>query len=622
MEPSTAHAIVNFLSNIKISPKSGGGNGSVSNANSTVEDSGVYMQQNGYSTDACEGNDNAATDSDFVIDSSSGTGEILFNKINKRRLSNDSVNSTNSNGGSVAGGILACTNNSKIVKYPRRLSNDGLHSHGLHHRHHHSQRHINNKSIIKRNSGNNSSSNNGNSIIISGVRPNQFDKQGLFDRINSYNITNWNIEEEELNPLVCSLYGWKCDSSRRSRNRKNELECVSCHARLLIKLDSDAGNSNSNNYDILKILNGSDDEEEDEEEQGEFYDDGDEHLSYSEMVRKRLVKNYLQLLKSTGHYSFCSWYFKSMSMNYYKISINDINDIMNNLEKNFINLIKFKKFFQFKKIKKTKKFEEIESNFEINQKILKDLLLNSKSRENKENKDIDYNDNIYIKLILISLLNWEIKFQKFGYKVIILLKCNKCTRRILIGELSEDEFEKIMNMRDDRDGDGNNDDTYSNLILPEVNTRPMIITEQKTEFDLNLEKDNSNNSNDSNDNHEYVSMFDDNVNGQGQGNSVDEYDEYDDEEEEGVIDLVNEHHRWCCIINESSNSEILGYELIYEMLKMSIKTDEILPQSDSNTDNVNIDGDIDMTIDEEIEFGDKSVNLSLSNLDKLRNKII
>ncbi|GME87471.1 unnamed protein product [[Candida] boidinii] len=179
-----------------------------------------------------------------------------------------------------------------------------------------------------------------------------------------------------------------------------------------------------------------------------------------------------------------------------------------------------------------------------------------------------------------------------------------------------------MNMRDDRDGDGNNDDTYSNLILPEVNTRPMIITEQKTEFDLNLEKDNSNNSNDSNDNHEYVSMFDDNVNGQGQGNSVDEYDEYDDEEEEGVIDLVNEHHRWCCIINESSNSEILGYELIYEMLKMSIKTDEILPQSDSNTDNVNIDGDIDMTIDEEIEFGDKSVNLSLSNLDKLRNKII
>lgn len=619
MEPSTAHAIVNFLSNIKISPKSGGG-GDVSNCNtnSSVEDSGVYIQQNGHSTDTYEGNENNVTNLDFVIDSSSGTGEILFNK---RRLSNDSINSTNSNGGNVTGGILTSTNNSKIVKYPRRLSNDGLHSHGIHHRHHHSQRHINNKSVIKRGAGNNSNSN-GNNIIISGVRPNQFDKQGLFDRINSYNITNWNIEEEELNPLVCSLYGWKCDNSRRSRNRKNELECISCHARLLIKLDSDTGNSNSNNYDILKILNGSDDEDEEdeqeeEEELGEF-EYGDEHLSYSEMVRKRLVKNYLQLLKSTGHYSFCSWYFKSMSINYYKISINDINDIINNLKKNFMNLNKFKKFFQFQKIKKIKKFEKIESNFKINQKILKDFLLDTKN--DSDNKDIDYNDNIYIKLILISLLNWEIKFQKFGYKVIILLKCNKCTRRILIGELSEDEFEKIMNMKDDCNDD---DDKYSNLILPEVNTRPMIIrTEQKTEFDLNL--DNNNNSNNDNNNNEYVSIFDDDINGHGQVNSVDEYDEYDDEEEEeGVIDLVNEHHRWCCIINESSNSEILGYELIYDMLKMSIKTDEILPQIDNkNIDNINLDGDIDMTIDEEIEFGDKSVNLSLSNLDKLRNKII
>ncbi|GMF04641.1 unnamed protein product [[Candida] boidinii] len=282
-----------------------------------------------------------------------------------------------------------------------------------------------------------------------------------------------------------------------------------------------------------------------------------------------------------------------------------------------MNLNKFKKFFQFQKIKKIKKFEKIESNFKINQKILKDFLLDTKN--DSDNKDIDYNDNIYIKLILISLLNWEIKFQKFGYKVIILLKCNKCTRRILIGELSEDEFEKIMNMKDDCNDD---DDKYSNLILPEVNTRPMIVrTEQKTEFDLNL--DNNNNSNNDNNNNEYVSIFDDDINGHGQVNSVDEYDEYDDEEEEGVIDLVNEHHRWCCIINESSNSEILGYELIYDMLKMSIKTDEILPQIDNkNIDNINLDGDIDMTIDEEIEFGDKSVNLSLSNLDKLRNKII
>ncbi|KAG7882026.1 hypothetical protein KL937_000597 [Ogataea polymorpha] len=213
-----------------------------------------------------------------------------------------------------------------------------------------------------------------------------FNKNTLDERINSFNILNWSFEDDKLNPLECAVNGWQC------HKRKNELHCHYCNAVLLIRLNE----QNDKNKIVTNFLF-----VEDEEAEEQFF-----------KVREQLISSYLRRLR-TDHYPGCMWRNSNLDIELvrkqYHLKISDMNEILEQYQGNLENLIDHQDIIMLKSY-----------TIDIVNKSQIEILQ-------------AYNSTNLI-LSMVALFGWELKQQKFGSKNLALLKCHKCTRRILLGE--------------------------------------------------------------------------------------------------------------------------------------------------------------------------------------------
>lgn len=322
----------------------------------------------------------------------------------------------------------------------------------------------------------------------------------LIKRLLTYSVFNWSISDPALSPLICATQGWKCHPVR-----KNELHCTSCHAGMIVKVPEQPevvttkGNPifnnqhHTDNYD--NILNNT--EKYDSPFEFKFLEDdldGNE-MSDNLHVYETIVNSYVNRL-STDHYPTCSFLpllpLYPKDENYY-LSVKDISREVPRFNKRLSIMKKYKDMLSGKNFQ-TQILQQDEKEF---------LLSYLKRFEVHDQMDVD--DEPSLDVILPALLGWELKVQKFHNDMFLLLKCECCTRRILLTSYNKDSL-RLNDIEE---------------LKPCPHRAEIPAREQRTEFDEATKIDNY---------HFY---------------DVDGYDE--DEEEDERTHLENEHDTWCCM---------------------------------------------------------------------------
>lgn len=326
--------------------------------------------------------------------------------------------------------------------------------------------------------------------------PSPLSRSHLIKRLNTFSVLNWTISSPKLSPLVCATQGWKCHPVR-----KNELHCTSCHSGIIVKLaESPENKSHYNsgfnthhyNYNDNTILNNSDEYE--FQFQFQFLDD--EYEDDDSHVYDTLVNSYVSRL-STDHYTTCTFLpllpLSPNDQNYY-ITAKDIPR----------EILKFEN--RLDTLKKNKD-RLIGRNFNC-QFLTKDeikFLLEYLKQNSKDDIDIDIDDdninmnlsiNPSLDVILPGLLGWELKMQQFHNEKFLLLKCECCTRRILLSTVNTENVQDVQELK-------------SCPHKAEIPAR-----EEPTEFDETI---------------------------------LPKQQELEYDEEDEYIDLEKEHDSWCCM---------------------------------------------------------------------------
>lgn len=376
----------------------------------------------------------------------------------------------------------------------------------------------------------NNCTHNSNSLSIRKIAtPSPLSRTFLISRLNTFSVFNWTIDNPKLSPLLCATQGWRCHSSR-----KNELYCTSCHSGIIVKLpeipDNYYNNNTKNkvfnnlhhadNYD--QILNNTEkyelpyDFEYIDDSESETEEDNDDVHIY-----ETLINSYVNRL-TTDHYPICKFLpFLPLSPKdeNYPITRKDMSREISKFYKR-LNNFKINKFKlnnkNFKFSLKFLTFDEIKFFIEF---------LKQQEEDNDEIEiDIDTGIDNSLDILLPGLLGWELKIQKFHNDKFLLLKCEYCTRRILISRYTT------------------TDSSRENESIEELKPCPhraeIPAREQFTEFDDNGIK------------------FD-----------------VDDEDEEN-IDLEEEHDNWCCMKQ--------GWRIVLEGLRSYSDIDLKRPTSGSS----------------------------------------
>ncbi|VEU19415.1 DEKNAAC100790 [Brettanomyces naardenensis] len=323
-----------------------------------------------------------------------------------------------------------------------------------------------------------------------------FDRDLLIERIETFNVLNWTVNDSRLTPLECATNGWSCHSKR-----KNELRCQGCHATILVRLNGLSSNQAKTNRNMSLLSNflfESDIEE--EEEEADF--------------RRALVTSYVNRLH-TDHYQGCIWRADNLVLGLvkkeYYLSIGDMDRILPRFEKNLEFLGHHQQFLSLKNFRK-------------------DIISSADLSALKE-----YTQGLFSSsILLLVLLGWELKQQRFGKKTLVLLNCPNCTRRILLGEVSGstslDGVHRLSSCSYPPSTVYNGDD----------NQRPKSSYEVIT-----------NNS-----------------------NCIDEFG--DDE-----VNLINEHERWCCMVGRYSPTDLPGYKIVLRLLESNTFDVDMLQDDES-----------------------------------------
>jgi len=336
-----------------------------------------------------------------------------------------------------------------------------------------------------------------------------FDREALLKRIQTFNILNWTVYDQRLTPLECAVNGWRCH-----RKRRNELHCQGCHATILVRLTgpqdrsnptkSKSTGENSNKMSLFSnFLFESDIEE--EEEEAEF--------------REMLVTSYVNRLH-TEHYTGCIWKQDNLDMSLikrqYYIRIAAMDRVLPLFYENLNALGQHQDI-----ILSLKEYR-------------KDIFPESTINALQEYTNYKYSPSI----LLIALLGWGLRQQKFGNKTLVLLLCRSCTRRILLGTVSNSsllsDVQKLGSCSYPPPKELSDDGSKVSKSSYEINT------------------------------------------------STDPLDEYGND----VVNLVKEHEKWCCIVGRYSSEDSVGYETVLEMLRSNSfsaheeEMDEDLPSID------------------------------------------
>ncbi|GME89897.1 unnamed protein product [Ambrosiozyma monospora] len=343
-----------------------------------------------------------------------------------------------------------------------------------------------------------------------------------------------------------------------------------CHAVILIKLN-DISQQQSNIAQGYSIGYGNlllgDEEEEDYE--GDDEGDGTSYTTITRKgvvgygsslkdkleVRKMLIDSYFNRLVS-DHYDGCIWKNTSNKLdfelvkNQYYLKMSQFDELVSEFDVRLDVLNKF----QVDVLGGSVKFKE--PNFEKLADGRSGLKLSFNDVVSVLNQYGDFKNHILQQqvqkynqtIMLIGLLGWCLKRQKFGDKYLLLLRCDKCGRRILLGETHQ----QSANL--------NNEgvEELSSCQYPPA-TRSSLITRRTTT---------ANNSGFGLGNG-FGSTFSSGMSATRQqqltgpakpaSSSYDQgvfaFDFEDEEEDQDEIDLIDEHQDWCCLVNSQNHRQ-------------------------------------------------------------------
>ncbi|QPG76950.1 hypothetical protein FOA43_004344 [Brettanomyces nanus] len=341
-----------------------------------------------------------------------------------------------------------------------------------------------------------------------------FDRDLLIQRMDTFNILNWTINDSRLTPLECATNGWKCHSKRR-----NELHCQDCHATILVRLSGSGGIGNSlltsrignqtgdSHMSLLSNFLFESDLEE-EEEEAEF--------------RRALVASYVSRLHS-DHYQECVWRADNLDLSLVKRQYYLHNYDMDRIIPQFGTSLRLLGMHQ-QVILGRKNFK-------------KDIISESDMGILKNYTKRKYNSS----LLLLALLGWELRQQRFGNRTLLLLGCKNCTRRILLGEFP------------------------SNLALGGVKKLSSCNYPPSTVYNN-----------------------EDGLHPKSSYEVIASGDKWIDEFGDDEVNLIKEHENWCCMVGRYSSSDLPGYKVVLQMLKSNTfiedNDDQIMQEEDHTFD--------------------------------------
>lgn len=349
--------------------------------------------------------------------------------------------------------------------------------------------------------------------------PSPFSRSFLIQRLNTFSVFNWTIDNPKLSPLACALQGWKCHAVR-----KNELHCTGCHAGIIIKLPEVPGSDVSTYPDEKKVFNNQhhmDDynqvlnNTERYELQFEFkflddeLDEDEDDYNDDIHIYETLVNSFTSRLIN-DHYPTCPFVpfvpLTPKDENYY-LSPKDISRELNKFTNRLLILMANKN----RLIGRNFKTQFLSSDERIF--LLEYLRESSRQNDTTIATDIEDEDGIKngitcdyetdqrvnpcLDVILPALLGWELKVQTFHNKKFLLLNCECCTRRIL---LSSTGIESVKDIEE---------------LKPCPYRAEIPAREQLTEFDETI--------------------------------GIRNQDLFEEDYDEELIDLELEHDTWCCM---------------------------------------------------------------------------
>lgn len=403
-----------------------------------------------------------------------------------------------------------------------------------------------------------------------------YDRNSLLRRITTYTALNWNLptfstksdetntnnekdkSRDDLTELKCARNGWSCVSISINNNTKNHIMCTSCHEQLILKFN-----------DISPSLS------------APFDFDWEDY----EELNTALKNQYIEQITKTGHSNNCPWISFETPVEgvyYLRPHLNSTNEIMiNDYLDNLINLIDNhqvlleKAAFLPDLIKLSRSDINISESFKEFIKVSNVWILNRCFSDNKENF------SLMLSLIptwfyQLAMYGWNLNIQSFSDKLVLLLICSKCNKRVFLNSSQHATINKndIFGI-----SPSTNLAVSASKILTPCKFPPMVSrVGQHDEFSVDIDSE---------------------------GN--------EDEEDLG-FDLLNEHKGWCC------NNRNFGDESYFDYFT------NMVIQSEKNVDNngeFKYDCDMMFDVDDSLNNRVKrkksfDVNEGLDRLNKLR----
>ncbi|ODQ82462.1 hypothetical protein BABINDRAFT_5424 [Babjeviella inositovora NRRL Y-12698] len=240
-----------------------------------------------------------------------------------------------------------------------------------------------------------------------------YSREKLLERLKTYNVLNWNIDDEDLSALKCARNGWSCVN-----NQRNTLSCVSCHLYMAVKLDSYPIDLSTSTVGIFGYG------------EGEYAMDECEETDQMEL-RHNLSQQYVRNLK-TSHSPACPWAKVECPLHIYHFDYHDMPRIVQDFIQRLRSL--------------ARNTETLHEAIQLSGAGVRAVLLSEQLRSlefmARQHAASDVfctapMDDIPRFIYELALLGWDLNIQQFKYKDVLLLSCMKCNRRILLNNTNQ-----------------------------------------------------------------------------------------------------------------------------------------------------------------------------------------
>lgn len=227
-----------------------------------------------------------------------------------------------------------------------------------------------------------------------------FSRTALLDRLTTYTALNW-TPNQALSELKCAQNGWKCVSIALSANTRNRLMCTACGSQITLRYN--AVGTAPFDFDL---------------------DDIDE-------LNAALAAQYRPQIEHTAHKDSCTWKTFETPLEgvyYLRPHIHSSNEqLVDDYLKNLRSLVDNTPVL----IDRASLFAAIGSPEDGFVKASNSALLARYFRDNKENFSalLELTPRWFY---VLAVYGWDLHIQSFSTKLVLLLICTKCNKRVFL----------------------------------------------------------------------------------------------------------------------------------------------------------------------------------------------